>query len=116
MLIGGSGADFMNVYCATKFVQLLGAHWWRRELAGKCDVVACSPGLIPGTGLGRDSGMKLTMDMPDAKPVTTGMPFTYYMNSDSRHTEDANITAQEHKVYLLPSPDPISLATRIRSF
>ncbi|UKZ67562.1 uncharacterized protein TrAtP1_008717 [Trichoderma atroviride] len=72
MLKGGSGADFMNVYSATKFVQLLGAHWWRRELAGQCDVVACSPGLIPGTGLGRNSGLQLTMDMADAKPVATG--------------------------------------------
>ncbi|PNP40787.1 hypothetical protein TGAMA5MH_07227 [Trichoderma gamsii] len=72
MLKGGSGADFMNVYSATKFVQLLSAHWWRRELAGQCDVVACSPGLIPGTGLGRNSGLQLSMDMPDAKPVATG--------------------------------------------
>lgn len=77
MLKGGSGADFMNVYCATKFVQLLNAHWWRRELAGQCDVVACSPGLIPGTGLGRNSGLQLTMDMPDAKPVATGTLFAY---------------------------------------
>ena len=62
----------MNVYSASKFVQLLNAHWWRRQLTGQCDVVAVSPGLIPGTGLGRYSGMKLTMDMADAKPVTTG--------------------------------------------
>jgi NAD(P)-dependent dehydrogenase (short-subunit alcohol dehydrogenase family) len=77
VLKGGSGANFMNVYSASKFVQLLGAHWWRRELAGQCDVVACSPGLIPGTGLGRNSGLKLTMDMADAKPVATGKLFTY---------------------------------------
>lgn len=76
MLKGGSGADFMNVYSATKFVQLLSAHWWRRELAGQCDVVACSPGLIPGTGLGRNSGLQLSMDMPDAKPVATGTLFS----------------------------------------
>jgi hypothetical protein len=68
-------ADHM-LYCETKFVQLLGAHWWRRQLAGKCDVVAVSPGLIPGTGLGRNSSMKLTMDMPDAKTNEEGLlPF-----------------------------------------
>ncbi|KAM0245419.1 hypothetical protein ACHAQJ_010565 [Trichoderma viride] len=72
MLKGASGASSMDVYGGTKFVQLVNAHWWRRELAGQCDVVACSPGLIPGTGLGRGSGMKLTMDMADAKPITTG--------------------------------------------
>lgn len=97
MLKGGSGADFMSVYSATKFVQLLGAHWWRRELAGQCDVVACSPGLIPGTGLGRGSGLKLTMDMADAKPVATGMLFTYCVNGGSQHTDDANVTARSTK-------------------
>lgn len=72
MLKSASGADGMNVYCATKFVQLVNAHWWRRQLAGQCDVVAVSPGLIPGTGLGRGNGMKLSSDMPDAKPVAIG--------------------------------------------
>ncbi|TFB06708.1 hypothetical protein CCMA1212_000623 [Trichoderma ghanense] len=71
-LKGASGADGMDVYSASKFVQLLNAHWWRRQLAAQCDVVAVSPGLIPGTGLGRGNKMKLTMDMADAKPVATG--------------------------------------------
>ncbi|EGR45235.1 uncharacterized protein TRIREDRAFT_68755 [Trichoderma reesei QM6a] len=71
-LKGASGANGQDVYCASKFVQLLNAHWWRRQLAGQCDVVAVSPGLIPGTGLGRGNGLKLTMDMADAKPVATG--------------------------------------------
>lgn len=71
-LRAGSGVDSQMLYSQTKFVQLLGAHWWRRQLAGKCAVVAVSPGLIPGTGLGRGSGMKLSMDMPDAKPVPEG--------------------------------------------
>ncbi|KAL6893036.1 hypothetical protein HDV57DRAFT_216488 [Trichoderma longibrachiatum] len=71
-LKGASGANGQDVYCASKFVQLLNAHWWRRQLAGQCDVVAVSPGLIPGTGLGRGNGLKLTMDMADAKPVSTG--------------------------------------------
>ncbi|KAL7899601.1 NAD(P)-binding protein [Trichoderma sp. SZMC 28014] len=72
VLKAGAGAGSVDLYSGSKFIQLLSAHWWRRELAGQCDVVACSPGLIPGTGIGRGSGMQLTMDMPDAKPVATG--------------------------------------------
>lgn len=49
----GSAAGPMDIYCATKFQQLLGAQWWRRELAGRVTVVAVSPGMVPGTGLGR---------------------------------------------------------------
>ncbi|KAJ2896261.1 short-chain dehydrogenase [Zalerion maritima] len=71
-LKAGAGTADRVVYCETKFVQLLGAHWWRRELKGKCDIVAVSPGLIPNTGLARNSTMKLTVDMPDAKTVPEG--------------------------------------------
>lgn len=67
-----SGVGARKIYIDTKFVQLLGAHWWRRQLTGSCEVVAVSPGLIPGTGLGRYSGMTLSMDMPDAKPINEG--------------------------------------------
>jgi hypothetical protein len=35
--------------------------------------MAVSPGLIPGTGLGRYSDMKLPVDMPDAKTVPEGV-------------------------------------------
>jgi len=49
----GASTSPMDLYCATKFQQLLGAHWWRRELAGKVTVVAVSPGMVPGTGIGR---------------------------------------------------------------
>lgn len=58
------------VYSASKFAQLLGAHYWRRELPD-CTVLAVSPGLIPNTKLaGRDMG--LTMNMPDAKTIPEG--------------------------------------------
>ncbi|TLD35836.1 NAD(P)-binding protein [Venturia nashicola] len=39
-----NGAGFFSIYPATKFVQLLSAHWWRRELTGQCEVLAVSPG------------------------------------------------------------------------
>ncbi|AEO64404.1 uncharacterized protein THITE_2040692, partial [Thermothielavioides terrestris NRRL 8126] len=71
-LQAGSGVEPMKTYCQTKFVQLLSAHWWRRQLKDQCTVVAVSPGLIPGTGLGRGAGMTATMDMPDAKSVPEG--------------------------------------------
>ncbi|KAI2783064.1 NAD(P)-binding protein [Daldinia loculata] len=76
-LKGGSKTD-RTVYGATKFVQLLGAHWWRRQLQGKCHVVAVSPGLIPGTGLIRGSDqLKLPINHPDAKSVPEGAQSIY---------------------------------------
>lgn len=66
-----AGGDPMPVYCASKFVQLLGAHWWRRQLTGVCTVVAVSPGMIPGTGLGGGL-VKIPDNVPDAKPVAEG--------------------------------------------
>ncbi|KAJ7183841.1 hypothetical protein C8R46DRAFT_1067987, partial [Mycena filopes] len=66
-----AGSD-LQVYAHSKLVALLGAHWWRRQLSGQCAVVAVSPGLIPGTSIGSGAGMTLTMDMPDAKPVSQG--------------------------------------------
>lgn len=69
---GGAGIPGIKLYGETKFVQLLGAHWWRRELRGKCEVLAVSPGLIPGTGLGRGMNMDLPASMPDAKSVPEG--------------------------------------------
>ncbi|KAJ7225218.1 hypothetical protein B0H12DRAFT_1213006 [Mycena haematopus] len=72
-LKGGSGATGHTVYPETKFVALLGAHWWRRQLAGQCTVVAISPGLIPDTGLSRGRQVTLPPDvMKDAKSVPEG--------------------------------------------
>ncbi|KAF4973574.1 hypothetical protein FZEAL_9293 [Fusarium zealandicum] len=71
-LKASSGTPGKTTYPETKFTALLGAHWWRRQLTGSNDVVAVSPGLIPGTGIGRGSGMSPKKDMPDAKTVPEG--------------------------------------------
>ncbi|CAM1508988.1 Fc.00g027270.m01.CDS01 [Cosmosporella sp. VM-42] len=71
-LKSSSGAPGTTIYSQSKFAQLLGAHWWRRQLAGSCDVVAVSPGLIPSTGISRGHGLKLSLDMPDAKSIPEG--------------------------------------------
>ncbi|KAI8634008.1 hypothetical protein F5Y19DRAFT_196650 [Xylariaceae sp. FL1651] len=61
-----------SVYPATKFIQLLGTHWWRRQLGSVCEIVAASPGLIPNTGLARGTDMKIPDNLPDAKSVPEG--------------------------------------------
>ncbi|KAJ5907977.1 short-chain dehydrogenases/reductase [Penicillium taxi] len=68
-LKANSGAGIGTVYSASKFAQLLGAHYWRRNLP-ECTVVAVSPGLIPDTKLAADMG--LSMNMADAKTVPEG--------------------------------------------
>ncbi|KAK6954949.1 hypothetical protein Daesc_002578 [Daldinia eschscholtzii] len=76
-LKGGSKTE-RSVYASTKFVQLLGAHWWHRQLKDKCQVVAVSPGLIPGTNLARNSGQaKEFVNHPDAKSVPEGAQSIY---------------------------------------
>ncbi|KAK8109179.1 hypothetical protein PG984_014980 [Apiospora sp. TS-2023a] len=74
VLLANSGADEHTVYCQSKFTQLLNAHWWRRELAGSCIVVAVSPGLIPNTGIFRniEESKRPTMQSTDAKTVEEG--------------------------------------------
>lgn len=62
----------MSIYSKTKFAQLLGAQYWRRQLIETNSVIAVSPGLIPGTGLGRGSGKEIPSGLPDAKSVPEG--------------------------------------------
>lgn len=71
-LATNSGADARVIYSGSKFTQLLGAHYWRRQLGSSASVVAVSPGLIPNTGIARHGNFKLSMDMPDAKTVEQG--------------------------------------------
>ncbi|KAG6010525.1 hypothetical protein E4U21_005876 [Claviceps maximensis] len=84
----GSGTEGYPVYAATKFIQLLGAHWWRRQLQGKCDVVAVSPGFVPNTGLGRGGGLKLPTGAPDAKTPSQGAASVLEALSRSDFPED----------------------------
>lgn len=97
-LTAESGTSFEQVYNASKFTQLLGAHYWRRQLKGQCDVVAVSPGwhgdlllqdhslqstgLIPGTAIGRHTDFKLSMDMPDAKGFEDGKILCFGRDND----------------------------------
>ncbi|KAJ7609539.1 hypothetical protein FB45DRAFT_845433 [Roridomyces roridus] len=71
-----AGAASEATYPESKFVQLLGAHWWRRQFQlaenTNVQVVAVSPGLIPATGLSRGSGMVIPSNLPDAKSVPEG--------------------------------------------
>lgn len=39
-----SNTKYEAVYSGSKFIQLLGAQYWRRQLKGQCEVVAVSPG------------------------------------------------------------------------
>ncbi|KAI0484197.1 hypothetical protein GGR56DRAFT_13861 [Xylariaceae sp. FL0804] len=80
----GKYQSAQSIYCATKFIQLLGAQWWRRELLGTCTVVATSPGLIPGTSLFKDTGISIPSNSPDAKPVSEGAKsmFAAYTRDD----------------------------------
>lgn len=68
-----SGADGFKVYHASKFVQFLGAHWWRRQLGTSATVLAVSPGLVIGTGLGRHLDTQPNLDhIPDKVTVDKG--------------------------------------------
>ncbi|KAK0622430.1 hypothetical protein B0T14DRAFT_426089 [Immersiella caudata] len=72
-LLAGSGTPGRKLYAETKFVQLLGAHWWRRNLQGTgCVVVAVSPGLVPATNIGTGMGVDFTMDWPGAREIGDG--------------------------------------------
>lgn len=71
----GADTEPMMVYAGTKFIHLLGAHHWRRQLGDKATVVAVSPGMIPGTNLSRHHKQQaMNTEHPDAKPLGTGMP------------------------------------------
>ncbi|KFH45997.1 WW domain-containing oxidoreductase-like protein [Hapsidospora chrysogenum ATCC 11550] len=71
-LRGGSGVSYKTIYPETKFVGLLGAHWWRRQLQGQCEVVAVSPGLIPATNIMRAHDREALLKHADAKSPAEG--------------------------------------------
>ncbi|KAG5973324.1 hypothetical protein E4U56_005111 [Claviceps arundinis] len=68
----GSGTEGFPVYASTKFLQLLSAHWWRRELEDKCRVIAVSPGMIPHTGLGRGTGYQVPANLSFSETMHQG--------------------------------------------
>ncbi|KAI1084098.1 NAD(P)-binding protein [Whalleya microplaca] len=75
--VKGASKTQRSVYSETKFIQFLGAHWWRRQLQGKCVVVAVSPGLIPGSGFFVSNNMPAPVNHPDAKSVEEGAQNIY---------------------------------------
>jgi NAD(P)-dependent dehydrogenase (short-subunit alcohol dehydrogenase family) len=76
-LTANSGAPFQRTYENSKFTQLLTAHWWRRELKDQAQVVAVSPGFVPGTDLVRKAMERMNYKfeesiMKDAKTIPEG--------------------------------------------
>jgi hypothetical protein len=73
-MLAEAKSDAGPLYGSTKFTQLLGALWWRRQLQGYAAVVAVSPGVVPDTGLIRhwDPEQRPTLDPKDAKSVSEG--------------------------------------------
>jgi hypothetical protein len=85
------------VYHASKFIQLLGANWWRRQLGTLATVIAVSPGLVVGTGLGRH--LDFTPDLskiPDKLTVEEGMSV---MATSSPKIAATNTSMQEPETY-----------------
>ena len=83
-LRANSGANGFTVYHASKFIQFLGAHWWRRQLKESATVIAVSPGLVVGTGLGRHLETKPNLDnIPDKLTIEEG---TYSIDHESVHS------------------------------
>ena len=71
--LGDSENTEPPIYGASKFAQLLAAHYWRRRLKDQATVVAVSPGMIPDTRLSRHMRVRpFDSNNPDAKDVPTG--------------------------------------------
>ncbi|KAH8650044.1 hypothetical protein BX600DRAFT_517262 [Xylariales sp. PMI_506] len=79
-LKAGADTDAMKTYGASKFTQILGAHYWRRQLQDSVTVLAVTPGPIPYTGVQRHTVEKITMDYPGARTIPEGI----YRNCSSR--------------------------------
>ncbi|KAL7624412.1 hypothetical protein AAE478_005976 [Parahypoxylon ruwenzoriense] len=84
-----------NAYRSSKFIQLLSAHWWRRRLQDKCEVLAVSPGLVPDTGLHRENPSRFTMIHQNPNSIPQGA-----RNIFRAFTEDCP-PDDPHKIFLM---------------
>lgn len=114
-VLAGSDLGALDMYAATKFAHLLGAHWWRRALGDKASVVAVTPGMVPGTGLERDAQLPAAARAahPDAKDVPTGARSILAAFTRQDLPEDPNAIFLEVSH---PASDCLAISTQHQGF